>query len=256
MPDQKRYFVTSTYDIQQDDTSWNNFLNSIGILLIEMEGKLPSWKLLGGLSAFTDLPNSALHLWKLDSAAALVEGVNYFEGDEPLYDALIDVCDSPGVQLLEAMPYDPDYQPGGAATTSSSPDGRFYFLWVELTLRPGAQNRKAFVDASEKLLAKMKTDLKEWTLVAAGSAVTGRPSTVMHLWRLHDSNSLLDGMNWFGENNPDYMALAKTCLRQRQDLFTSMYYNPLGQNGKMTVIEAKYATKFTEMRMALKKKGQ
>jgi hypothetical protein len=243
------------HDIRQDDTSWNRFKASMFRLLIAMQRDLKSWRLLAGLSAFTGLPNSVLNLWRVDSPAALAEGMQYFENDKPLYDDLIKVCDSPGVQLLEAMPYDPDYQPQGASTTSTSPDGRFYFLWVELTLRPGKANHDAFVKASVALLAKMETSLPEWTLVAAGSTVTGRPCTVMHLWRLHDSNSLLDGMNWFGENNPDYMALAKTCLRQRQDLFTSMFYNPLGQNGRLSSDDRKHYEEFSSQMLSLKEDG-
>jgi hypothetical protein len=255
VPDPKRYFVSSMYDIQQDDRSWNKFKASFYRLLISMQSGLPSWRLLAGLSAFTDLPNGVLNLWRLNSPAALAEGIRYFEDDKPRYDDLIEVCNSPGVELLEAMPYDPDYEPQGASTTSTSPDGRFYFLWVELTLRPGKANRDAFVGACIALLAKMQTDLPEWTLVAAGSSVTGRPCTVMHLWRLHDSNSLLDGMNWFGENNPDYMALAKTCLRQRQDLFTSMFYNPLGQNGRLSRDDRKHNEEFNSLLLSLKNKG-
>lgn len=256
MPVPKRYFVSSTFDVRQDDASWNKFKASAFQLIVAMAGGLKSWKLLGGLSAFTDLPNSVLHLWKLDSPAALVEGTHYFEGNQPLYDALVEVCDAPAVQLLEAMPYDPDFKPTGAGTIPPSSDGRFYFLWVELTLRPGAKHRETFVKACENLLVKMKAELPDWALIAAGSTVTGRPSTVMHLWQLKDANSLLEGMNWFGENNPDYVKLAKSCFRQRQDLYTSMIYNPLGQNGKLSPVDKKHASKFKELMLSVTKKGK
>jgi hypothetical protein len=211
-----------------------------------MEGDLPSWKLLAGCSAFTDLPNSVLHLWRLHDASALYKGKAYFEGsvDQPLHDTLIESSTAPQMQLLEAMPYDPEWKPEGSTPKPPSKDGRFYFLWVELTLLPGAAKRATFSKAAHALLTTMKTKLPTWKLIAAGSTVTGPPNTVMHLWQLDDANALLEGMNWFGENNEAYSELAGCCVRQRQQLLTSMFYNPLGTNG----VSAEDATDATTMK--------
>jgi len=241
------YFVTSTFDVQQDDASWNKFMPNVFQMIVEMEGKLPPWDLFAALSAFTDLPNSVLHLWRVDEAKDLVDGKSYFE-DSHFFDELMSVCSAPSLQLLKVMPYDPSFMPKGASTESPSEDGRFYFLWVELTLRSGSAHRAKFVKACGNLLTKMATDLPTWKLRAAGSTVTGRPNTVMHLWQLDDANALLEGMNWFGENNPDYVDLAACCLRQRQQLFTSMIYNPLGQNGKLSANDKKHKLKYEELR--------
>jgi hypothetical protein len=243
----KRYYVASTFDVRQDDVSWNVFKANAFQLVVEMAGKLKSWKLFGALSAFTDLPNSVLHLWRVDNAEALVDGKHYSEDNQQLFDNVMAVSDTSSVQLLETMPYDPHFEPKGASTPSPSKDGRFYFLWVELTLRPGTETRGTFVNACKSLLKRMETGLPTWKLLAAASTVTGRPNTVMHLWLLDDANALLDGMNWFGENNPDYVQLAKCCLRQRQQLFTSMLYNPLGQNGTLSADDTKHNQKFKEL---------
>jgi hypothetical protein len=248
----KPYFIASMFDVHQDDTAWNNFKANAFQLIVEMKGKLKSWELFGAISSFTDLPNSVLHLWRVGKETDLVEGTRYFEDNQPLFDELMAVCEAPSVQLLARMPYDPSFQPGGSSTECPSKDGRFYFLWVELTLLPGAKPRRTFVKACHGLLKKMETDLKTWKLLAAGSAVTGRPNTVMHLWQLDDANALLDGMNWFGENNPDYVALATSCQRQRQQLFTSMLYNPLGENGALSSDDQKHKKRFATI---LSKRG-
>jgi hypothetical protein len=249
----KPYFVASTFDVHQSDASWTQFKANAFQLVVEMEGKLKPWRLFGALSSITDLPNSVLHLWRVDDPKDLVDGKHYFE-ENNFFDQMMAVCDAPTIELLERMPYDPDFVPGGAATQSTSEDGRFYFLWVELTLRSGAEHRAKFVKACDALLKKMANDsgLKTWNLLAAGGAVSGRPNTVMHLWRLEDANALLEGMNWFGENNPDYVDLASSCLRQRQQLFTSTIYNPLGQNGKLSAADQEHKLKFNEL---LAKKG-
>ena len=228
-----RYFAASVFDVRQDGTSWTTFRCAAYELLAFMEGDLPSWKLLAGCSAFTGLPNSVLHLWRLADASALYQGKAYFEGlrGQPFHDKLIENSTAAETQLLEAMPYDPEWKPEDSPNPEPpSKDQRFYFLWVELTLLPGAANRVAFAEAAVTLLANMKTGLTSWRLVAAGSTVTGPPNTVMHLWQLDDANALLEGMNWFGENNRPYGELARCCVRQRQQLFTSMFYNPLGKN--------------------------
>ncbi|CAN5925587.1 hypothetical protein BH11MYX4_BH11MYX4_06450 [soil metagenome] len=242
----KPYFVASTFDIHQSDAAWTQFKVNAYQLIVEMQAKLKPWELLGGLSSITDLPNSVLHLWRVDDPEDLVDGKRYFE-ESQLFDKMMDACDAPGAELLARMPYDPNFTAGGASTQSPSPDGRFYFLWVELTLRSGAGHRAKFVKACEGLLKRMGTDLQTWKLLAAGSTVSGRPNTVVHLWRLDSANELLEGMNWFGENNPDYVALASSCLRQRQQLFTSTIYNPLGQNGKLSPDDEKHKIKFHEL---------
>lgn len=243
----KRYFAASTFDVHQDGDSWTDFRTDAFMLLVTMEVDLPSWKLLAGCSSFTGLPNSVLHLWRLDDASALIRGKAYFEGDQPLYDTLTRVSSAPQMQLLEAMRYDPEVTPENAPKpTPPSPDGRFYFLWVELTLLPGSEKRAAFCNAAEDLLETMKSELPTWKLIAAGSTVTGPPNTIMHLWRLDDANALLEGMNWFGENNRPYGDLARCCVRQKQQLFTSMFYNPLGRNGSAG--DEKDATAMKEFR--------
>lgn len=215
-----------------------------------MDVELPTWRLLAGCSSFTDLPNSVLHVWRLADPSALIQGKEYFEGPagQPLYDTLTSVSGAPQLQLLEAMPYDPKVEPENAPEPIPSADGRFYFLWVELTLLPGPEKRAAFSAAAEALLAEMRAHLTTWTLIAAGSTLTGPPNTVMHLWRLQDPNALLDGMNWFGENNASYRDLARCCARQRQQLFTSMIYNPLGQNGQLSADDQKHANALIEFR--------
>ena len=251
-----RYFAASTFDVQQDGDSWNSFKAAAYRLLVTMEEKLPSWKLLAACSSFTDLPNSVLHLWRLGDSSDLIAGKAYFEGDQPLYDTLTRVSAAPQMQLLEAMRYDPEVKPEDPPPPKPSADGRFYFLWVEITLLPGKEKRDVFSDAAEALLEKMRVDLPTWTLVAAGSTVTGPANTIMHLWRLKDPNALLDGMNWFGENNPGYSALARCCERQKQQLFTSMFYNPLGRNGALSADDQKHAGALVEFRNKTKQRSQ
>jgi hypothetical protein len=105
-----------------------------------------------------------------------------------------------------------------------------YFLKVDLVIKQGVGHWVEFNSCSEQLLIKMRTALPTWTLIAACSAVTGVPNTVLHLWQISDANSVLEGMLYFGENNPLYSRLAACCEEQRQELFTSMRYNPLGRN--------------------------
>ncbi len=232
-----RYFAASTFDVHQDGNSWVTFKVATIELLMYMGVELPSWTLLAGCSAFTGLPNSVLHLWQLTDASALYQGKAYFEGlpgmkgtgGRRFYDTLIEMSGATDTLLLEAMPYDPQRSPTPGAKPPSK-DGRFYFLWVELTLLPGDVNRGTFCAAAQELLGIMKTELPTWKLVAAGSTITGPTNTVMHLWQLDDANALLEGMNWFGENNRPYSTLARCCVRQKQQLFTSMSYNPLGKN--------------------------
>lgn len=247
----KPYFIVSTFAVRQTDTAWNEFKANAFQLVVEMSGKLPPWKLFGALSSVTDFPNSVLHLWRVDEAKDLVDGKHYFE-ESALATKMMGACDGSSVQLLERLPYDPEFVPGGASTQSPSEDGRFYYLWVELTLRPGPQHRKKFINACDALLKKMATALNTWTLLAAGSTVSGPPDTVLHLWQLEDANALLEGMNWFGENNPDYGALATSCLRQRQQLFTATLYNPLGQNGHLSEQDEKHKQVFNDL---IAKKG-
>lgn len=105
-----------------------------------------------------------------------------------------------------------------------------YFLKVDLTVREGVEHWVKFNACSIKLLVKMKEQLPTWKLIGGFSAITGVPNTVMNIWQLRDANALLEGMLYFGENNRDYMELSACCLQQKQELYTSMRYNPICRN--------------------------
>lgn len=105
-----------------------------------------------------------------------------------------------------------------------------YFLRVELTIKEGVEHWVKFNACSIKLLVRMQEQLPSWKLIGGFSAITGVPNTVMNLWQLRDANALLEGMLYFGENNPEYLELSACCLQQKQELFTSMRYNPICRN--------------------------
>lgn len=247
----KRYYVAGTFAVRQDDTSEGTFKTGAHQLAYLMPGELAAWQLLAALSSITGLPNGALQLWRLDAASDLTTGRAYLD-QQPLFVQMVQACDAASLELLETMPYDPGVEPSSKAEGPSK-DGRFYFLWVELTLRPGTEHRDRFVTACEALLDTMKQKLPTWRLVAALSTITGPPDTVKHLWQLDDADALLEGMNWFGEDNPDYVELARSCQRQRQELFTSMLYNPLGANDRLSSADKKIRRKVEEW--SSKRKG-
>jgi hypothetical protein len=105
-----------------------------------------------------------------------------------------------------------------------------YFLKVDLTVKEGVEHWVKYNACSIRLIVRMKDELPTWKLIGGFSAITGVPNTVMNIWQLRDANALLEGMLYFGENNRDYMELSSCCLQQKQELFTSMRYNPICRN--------------------------
>jgi hypothetical protein len=105
---------------------------------------------------------------------------------------------------------------------------RYYFK-VEIDVAPGKM--PAFILATRELLAYTNAQGK-WKLLAALSAITGTPSTVLHLWELTDANALLEGMQFLASDEVQrlYAVILASSTQHRQDLFTAMQYNPLGAN--------------------------
>src|SRR3974390_815766 len=88
-----------------------------------------------------------------------------------------------------------------------------------------------FIDLTQKLIPVVQAETK-WKLIAALSAVTGIPNTILHLWQIPSADSLLEEMNYFASDplKNMYPPLLECCEEQRQELYTAMPYNPLGAN--------------------------
>jgi hypothetical protein len=105
---------------------------------------------------------------------------------------------------------------------------RYYFK-VEIEVKPGKM--PDFIVATRELLAYTEAQGK-WKLLAALSAITGTPNTVLHIWQLTDANALLEGMQFLSGDAVQklYSVILENTTQHRQDLYTAMQYNPLGQN--------------------------
>lgn len=104
-----------------------------------------------------------------------------------------------------------------------------YYMTVEIKVKDGKMTE--FDILTMELVPHMRQRVG-WKLLAALSAVTGVPNTVLHLWELPDTNALLEGMQLLAtdEFSGRYTRLLGCCIEQKQEIYTAKRYNPLGDN--------------------------
>ncbi len=104
-----------------------------------------------------------------------------------------------------------------------------YFLKVDIIVKD--RQMPNFISYTERLLPIVQAKTP-WKLIAALSAVTGVPNTIVHLWQIPSADSLLEEMDFFASDPLQnlYPPLLGCCKKQTQELYTSMPYNPLGIN--------------------------
>lgn len=102
------------------------------------------------------------------------------------------------------------------------PESSRFYLRVRILVKDGKMAE--FVNLMIMLLPTFAG--YGWHLVYAGYTVTGRPTTVEHLWSIPSANSVLDLMEELSED-PLYNDLLAVTSEQVQEILTLMPYGPV-----------------------------
>lgn len=99
-----------------------------------------------------------------------------------------------------------------------------YYLLDTIDVKPDQMQR--FIEIMYQLINGAFRE-QGWKLVSATYAVTGRPTTVTHLWSIPSANSVLETMLKLADN-ATYVALMACVDSEEQQILTPMIYNPDG----------------------------
>jgi hypothetical protein len=99
-----------------------------------------------------------------------------------------------------------------------------YYLIDTIDVKPDQMQK--FIELMYQLIDGAFRE-QGWTLVSATYTVTGRPTTVVHLWSIPSANSVLQTMIKLADN-PTYVELMACVDSEVQQILTPMIYNPSG----------------------------
>lgn len=81
-----------------------------------------------------------------------------------------------------------------------------------------------FIDCMWELMPVFTGPTLGWQLICASYQITGRPTTIMHLWLIPDANSLPRAMRILAEN-VTYAKLQEVVVSEQQEILSTMPYD-------------------------------
>jgi hypothetical protein len=205
-------------------------------LLDEQDNTLAkTWELIFRGFELTGSPSVVVNLWRVSSDVSLMATQISLREEERReerrgYREFRAHVLQQTQHLLAPMPYDPGLVPGAIRSGIMDAGGDETLLIDRITIQPRAMRR--FTSLKENVFIPTVTRRDDddrdgrgvsrerfgWTLLASGSALTGRVGTVFNCWRLPSSNRLLRSMAALTEIT-EYRALPPLIQAEAQDLY-------------------------------------
>lgn len=104
-----------------------------------------------------------------------------------------------------------------------TPAGDFKYFLID-TIDVKADRMQDFIQLMYQLVDGAFRE-HGWTLISATYTVTGRPTTVIHLWSIPSADSVLNTMVALADNST-YVELMGCVNGEIQQILTPMIYNP------------------------------
>ncbi|MFY0523290.1 hypothetical protein ACN28I_08940 [Archangium gephyra] len=182
-----------------------NYLNEVNNLLRSTLWEY-GWVMLASAYTVTGFPSQMFLLFQVKTNQGLAEGTKALEND-----ATLQAC----IQHVDTQVMGPtNYSPPPVANQNTHPAAGFYFLTVDIRVKPGELAR--FDTLMTGILKDPNNPFttKGWTLV---NACHGSTNQVLHYWQIPDPNVLVPTMVALGDYGP-YHDLEDTCVSQNQQI--------------------------------------
>jgi hypothetical protein len=205
--------------------------------------------LLAAGSQITGVPGHIVHVWKVNHAppkgappantrpAGLPAGVSSVRA------LLARLVDNLSATVLTPSAIDPDREISYEVDINTSavvpsgvtpaPSATRVYLIDHATVRPG--RTRAFIEGKSKVLVPLLTvppPDDTWSLIASGWSADAGEHSVVHVWELPTSGTLLSTMRRISENTDYQQFLAETMLHEDQNLLAPLRnYDPIPQRG-------------------------